>query len=91
MPFQVFDERRVQNFPYCVLNLGTHQKLQAQIVMCQLTGASLTRRSDSEYLSDGQRTEIIRRRDQSLNESFALQLMVDLLERREREGMWRTI
>jgi hypothetical protein len=62
------------------------QTYKAQVVMCQLTGASLARRSDSEYLSDGQRTEIIRRRDQSLNEGYELQLMVDLLERREREG-----
>jgi hypothetical protein len=53
--------------------------------MCQLRSSSLARRFDSEYLSDGQRAEVTRRRDESLNESHALQLMVDLLEKQEKE------
>jgi hypothetical protein len=61
------------------------QTLKAQVVMCQSTGTSLTKRSDSEYLSDVQRTEINRRRDKSLDECHALQLMVDLMEREEKE------
>jgi hypothetical protein len=50
-----------------------------------MCGASLTWRFGSEYLSEGQVVEIIRRRDESLDESFTLQLMVDLLETQEKE------
>jgi hypothetical protein len=61
------------------------QTLKGQVAMCQVCGASLARRFGSEYLSDGQMVEIIRRRDESLEESFALQLMVDLLEMQEKK------
>jgi hypothetical protein len=61
------------------------QTLRGQVVMCQLMSTSLAKRSDSEYLPDGQRAEIFRRRDESIDESHALQLMVDLLERHEKE------
>jgi hypothetical protein len=61
------------------------QTLKGQVAMCQMCGAPLARRFGSEYLSDGQMVEIIRRRDESLNESFALQLMVDVLEMQEKE------
>lgn len=61
------------------------QTLRGQVVICQLMSASLAKQSDSQYLSDGEKAEITRRRDESLNESPALQLMVDLLERKERE------
>lgn len=61
------------------------QTLKAQVVMCQSTGTSLAKRSDSEYLSDVQRTEINRRHDESMDECHALQLKVDMMEREEKE------
>ena len=53
--------------------------------MCKSRSASLAKRLDSEYMSDAQKVEIDHRREQSLRESQTLQLMVDLLERQERE------
>jgi hypothetical protein len=53
--------------------------------MCDLRCASLARRLDSEYMSDGKRVQIDHRREESLKESQMLQLLVDLLERQERE------
>jgi hypothetical protein len=61
------------------------QTLRGQVVICQLRYASLVRQFDSECWSDGQKAKIVRRRDESLKESHALQLMVDLLERQVRE------
>ena len=37
-------------------------------------------------MSDGEKVEIDHRREESLKESQMLQLMVELLERQEREG-----
>ncbi len=53
--------------------------------MCKSRAASLAKRLDSEYMSDEQKVEIDQRREESLRESQSLQLMVDLLERQERE------
>ncbi len=61
------------------------QTLQGQVLICQLTHASLAAQSDSQSLSDGQKAEVVRRRDESLSESRALQIMVDLLEKQEKE------
>ncbi len=61
------------------------QTLQGQVVICQLMHAALAAQSDSQSLSEGQKAEIIRRRDESLDGSQALQLMVDLLEKQEKE------
>jgi hypothetical protein len=54
--------------------------------MCELRSASLAKRLDSEYMSDEQKVEIEHRREESLKEGRTLQLMLDLLERQEREG-----
>jgi predicted amino acid dehydrogenase len=61
------------------------QTLKGQVVLCQLRHASLAKRCDSETLSDGQKAEIFRRRVESLNECHALQVMVDLMEREEKD------
>lgn len=61
------------------------QTLKGQVAMCKSRSASLAKRLDSEYMSDAQKVEIDHRREQSLRESQTLQLMVDLLERQERE------
>jgi hypothetical protein len=61
------------------------QTLKGQAASCQLMYESLAMQLDSECLSDGLKAEIARRRDVSLKESYVLQLMVDLLERQERE------
>jgi hypothetical protein len=62
------------------------QTLKGQVAMCELRSASLAKRLDSEYMSDEQKVEIEHRREESLKEGRTLQLMLDLLERQEREG-----
>jgi hypothetical protein len=60
--------------------------LKGQIAMCDSRCASLAKRLDSQYMSDGEKVEVDLRREESLKESQMLQLMLDLLERQEREG-----
>jgi hypothetical protein len=61
--------------------------LKAQVALRQSKCASLNSLFEAKSLTDEQRSEITRRRDESLEESYVLQLMVELLERQEREKL----
>ena len=61
------------------------QALQAQLALRQHLCASLAEEFESPKLTVKPRTALAHRRDDTLKESHVLQLMIDLLERQEKE------
>ncbi len=61
------------------------QALQAQLALRKFVCASLAKEFEAESLSVKQRAALAHHWDDTLNESYVLQLMIDLLERQEKE------
>ncbi len=59
---------------------------KAQLAVCNQVRAALSKELENPNLAHGQRIAISLRRDAAANESYALQLMLDLLERPDREA-----
>jgi hypothetical protein len=59
---------------------------KAQLAVCNQVRAALSKELENPNLAHGQRIAIGLRRDAALNESYALQLMLDLMERPDREA-----
>ena len=62
------------------------QTLKAQLVLRQFYCASLAMEFETEVLTTNQKAGLAYRWDDMLKESYVLQLMIDLLERQEKEG-----
>jgi ribosomal protein L22 len=62
------------------------RKIEAQLALCRLNGESVARESETETLTEEQRSVLARRRDDTEKQIHALQLALDLLEKQERVG-----
>jgi hypothetical protein len=60
--------------------------LQAQLALRQHLCASLAKEFEAGNLTVEQKAALAHRWDDTLKESWVLQLMIDLLERQEKEG-----
>jgi len=61
------------------------QALQTQLALRKFVCASLAKEFEVESLSVKQRAALAHHWDDTLKESYVLQLMIDLLERQEKE------
>ena len=72
-----------------IISKARIQALIAQMVLRQFHRESLAKEFETEYLTTIQKAGLAYRWDDILKESHVLQLMIDLLERQEKEERGR--